>query len=135
VIFIPGGTPTEVDATNLKGIYKLALTASEMNHNYVTVGGISATANVAIIPVSIATEGGVLTSGVPIQLGQVGFTPRVLDGITDAALTVGDALVSAIGAGTGQQKVLGTAYTVKTVSGTVIRNFILDAATSPLSRT
>jgi hypothetical protein len=113
----------------------LALTASEMNHNYVTVGGASATANVAIIPVSIATEGGVLTSGVPVSQGELLAAPRVLDTIPDNQLTLSDALWSMIGAGTGQQKVLGTAYTVKTVTGTVIRNFILDAATSPLSRT
>lgn len=80
----------------------------------------------------VITNGG-LTS---INLGQIGLSPRALDAIADAALTVGDCLVAAISGAVGKETVSGTSYTVKTPStGTTIRTFTLDSSSAPTSRT
>ena len=50
--FTPAATPVEVDAVNLKGIYKIALAAGENNYDFVTLGGKSTTPNVNIMPIS-----------------------------------------------------------------------------------
>jgi len=47
---------TEVDSTNLPGVYKASLTAGENNYNAVLLGGKSSTANVVITPVSWTNE-------------------------------------------------------------------------------
>lgn len=52
----PTNTPSEVDATNAPGIYKLTLTASECQAIAGTLGGNSSTANVSIIPVQVMFE-------------------------------------------------------------------------------
>lgn len=49
-------SPAEVDATNCPGIYSLTLTAAEMNGDFVSVAGKSATANIVIIPIHMSTE-------------------------------------------------------------------------------
>lgn len=49
-------TITEVDSTNLKGVYKVSLTASENNYSFVTLGGKSSTTGVVIHPVSWSNE-------------------------------------------------------------------------------
>ena len=49
-------TITEKDATYLKGVYSVSLIASENNHDQVTIGGISSSSNVVIIPFSWANE-------------------------------------------------------------------------------
>lgn len=55
--FTPG-TPsiTEVDSTNLKGVYSVSLSAGENNYSFVTLGGVCSTAGIAIIPVSWSNE-------------------------------------------------------------------------------
>lgn len=74
-------------------------------------------------------------TGFSINLSQAGLSPRALDSVADAALTVGDALVAAISGAAGKESVSGTSYAVKTPStGTVIRTFVLDSATAPTSR-
>jgi hypothetical protein len=74
--------------------------------------------------------------GLPsINLAQTGLVPRDLSAVADAALTVGDALVSAISEMAGDESVVGTAYTKKTPAGTTTRVFTLDSATEPTSRT
>jgi hypothetical protein len=60
VAVAPTNAPAEVDATWLKGEYKITLTAAEMTADVVTLGGISNTAGVVIIPQKIITEHGVL---------------------------------------------------------------------------
>ena len=74
------------------------------------------------------------TIPVSINLGQTGLSPRALDNVADNALTVGDGLVAAIAGAAGKEAVVGTAYTVKTPAATTIRNFTLDSATTPTSR-
>lgn len=56
----PGNSPSEVDATNLPGVYKIALTAGEMNYNYVVLGGKSSTSGIVISPIFISTERGIV---------------------------------------------------------------------------
>jgi hypothetical protein len=52
----PTNTPTEVDATNCPGVYKIALTASETDCSIGTLCGKSSTADVSIIPITIQFE-------------------------------------------------------------------------------
>lgn len=54
--------PSEIDATNAPGVYKITLTAGEMAGDYVSLVGKSSTANVVIIPVSISTERGIVST-------------------------------------------------------------------------
>lgn len=49
-------SPSEIDATNAPGAYKLTLTTAECTCNTGTLVGKSSTANVSIIPVAIAFE-------------------------------------------------------------------------------
>lgn len=49
-------SPSEIDATNAPGAYKLTLTAAECTCDTGTLVGKSSTANVSIIPVAIAFE-------------------------------------------------------------------------------
>ena len=52
----PSNSPAEVDATNAPGVYKLALTGTEMTMDCGTLSGKSSTANVVIIPLTVTTE-------------------------------------------------------------------------------
>lgn len=70
-----GGTPaaptnavSEPDSTNMPGIYEITLTAAEMNADFITLHGVSSTANISIIPVFIHTEGGNLDATVSSRL-------------------------------------------------------------------
>lgn len=65
----PANSPSEVDSTNLKGEYKLTLTAAEMTCDFITIGGVSSTSNVIIAPVKITTEHGVCGT---VPQGQAG---------------------------------------------------------------
>jgi len=49
-------SPAEVDATNCPGLYKVVLTAAEMNGDFVTLAGKSSTGNISIIPIHMPTE-------------------------------------------------------------------------------
>jgi hypothetical protein len=96
-------------------------------------------------PASIGTStfaGGAVasvTAAVSLNLAQTGLTPRALDSIADSALNVGDALVCAIAGAAGKENVVsGTPnnYIIKTpFTGAVIRTFVVDSITNPLSRT
>jgi hypothetical protein len=84
---------------------------------------------------SVTGAVGSVTSTVSINLAQTGLAVRDLSAVADAALTVGDALVSAISEMAGDESVVGTAYTKKTPAGTTTRIFLLDDADEPTSRT
>ncbi len=49
-------SPSEIDATNAPGLCAIILTATELNGNFVALGGVSSTADVIIIPVYILTD-------------------------------------------------------------------------------
>jgi hypothetical protein len=55
-------SPSEVDATNCPGEYKITLTAAEMTASTVVVCGESSTSDIQIIPVKIVTELGTLAT-------------------------------------------------------------------------
>jgi len=57
---VPSNVASEVDAVNAPGEYKITLTAGEMNGNFIVLAGVSATANVVILPVKIGTERGLV---------------------------------------------------------------------------
>ena len=54
--YTPADTAHEVDATNLPGVYKVAIALGENNVSFNMLGGKSATANISIIPVSWSNE-------------------------------------------------------------------------------
>ena len=56
-LFTPSApSVTQMDATNMPGVYKVSLTAGENDGAFVTLGGISSTASCVIIPISWANE-------------------------------------------------------------------------------
>lgn len=55
VIAAASGVPTEVDATNAKGTYKIALAQAETNGDKLLFSGKSSTANVVVVPTVIYT--------------------------------------------------------------------------------
>lgn len=52
----PANSPSEVDATNLPGLYKLTITATEAQATFAALGGKSSTASVTIMPVMVPFE-------------------------------------------------------------------------------
>jgi hypothetical protein len=52
----PANSPAEVDATSAPGVYRLALTAAECTCDFGDLAGTSSTADVSIIPKSVAFE-------------------------------------------------------------------------------
>lgn len=140
----------EVDATNHKGLYELQIDDARF-----------AVANSTRLVISI-TDGGatILDTDYEIELtgpnnaiasNTVQFlgspatntdimatlltAPRAVDAVADNAMTLADALWCAVAKGAGQEVVSGTAYTIKTQAGTVIRTFTLDSSSAPTSRT
>lgn len=70
----PTNAPAEVDATNAPGVYKLTLTAAEMNADAITVAGKSSTANVSIIPMHVTTERGLIDAAVSTRAAAADYT-------------------------------------------------------------
>ena len=66
----PAASPVQVDASILPGTYKIALTAAEMNYNCVTLGGVSSTGKVTILPMTVVTERGAF-SDLTTQVGAI----------------------------------------------------------------
>jgi hypothetical protein len=106
-IFTPAASPAEVDATNFPGLYKIALTAGEMNYNFLSIGGKSSTTGIVIVPVHITTEraalsglstpgasGGLPTSdasnGVKLSVGTGAGQANVSGGKIPATIAAGD---------------------------------------------
>jgi hypothetical protein len=54
--YTPAASPSEVDLTNLPGVYKIAIASGENNYSFVTLGGKSSTANIVLIPVYWTNE-------------------------------------------------------------------------------
>lgn len=118
----PGNSPAEVDATNCPGLYKLSLTAGEMNFNWVTLHGKSSTANIVITPVQIPTERGALpavaagaTGGLPLVDANGAVKLQSGTGANQISLSSGAVILQA-GTGTGQLDF--TTGQVKVQSGT-----------------
>lgn len=73
VAAVPTNSPAEVDAANAPGVYKLALTATEMTCDSGLLAGKSSTTNVAIVPVGVTTEHGILPTGFPTNFPLMGI--------------------------------------------------------------
>lgn len=92
----PTNSPSEVDASNCPGVYKLALTAAEMNYGVITLAGKSSTSGVVIVPVTLTTEGGDLetikgkTNNLPASPAATGDA-MTLTSAYDAAKTASQA--------------------------------------------
>lgn len=78
----PTNSPSEVDATNAPGVYKLVLTSAECSCNVGTLAGKSSTANVSVIPITVSFE--ILPT---ITSGSVGGIP-ILDSNTSVPSNV-----------------------------------------------
>lgn len=79
----PTNSPSEVEATNCPGVYKLALTAAEMNYGVITLAGKSSTSGVVIIPVTVTTEGGYLDAQVSTRAPESGGNLAAVKAKTD----------------------------------------------------
>ena len=114
----PTNGPSQVDATDMPGVYKLALTAADMNFNCVVLGGISSTANVVIIPLVIVTERGNINAG--------GNLPGAASGLALVGSNVGSAssVSGAVGSVTGNVggNVVGSVASVTGAVGSVTGN-------------
>lgn len=84
----PTNSPSEIDATNAPGAYKLTLTTAECTCDTGTLAGKSSTANVSLVPVSIAFEqlptvAAGATSGLAIldSSGRVDANLEAIDGL------------------------------------------------------
>jgi hypothetical protein len=136
--FTPVAAPVEVDPTNLKGVYKIAIAAGENNYDVVTLGGKSTTANVSIIPItwmnsvtasltaptiaSIVT--GVLTTQMTESYNADGVAPTLAQAVFLCTQRLTDFGIS------------GTALTVRKIDGTTTAyGLTLDSATAPTSST
>lgn len=84
---IPANAPVEVDPTGCPGLYKINLTAAEMEGNTFTLAGISNTINVVIVPVQLNTIQQVVAPiPVPTQRsgGQIWSDEQLSQWATDA---------------------------------------------------
>ena len=95
----PTNSPSEVDATNAPGVYKLVLAAGDINYNTVTLAGKSSTSGVVIIPIHIITESGnfatveAKTNNLPASPAAVGSKMDIVDAPSSTGVGV---IVSAI---------------------------------------
>ena len=99
--FTPASGLTQIDSTYLKGIYKLPISALENNYDMATVGGISTTTDVIILPITwmnepedfSATKKVSLNAATPASVGtvtgNVNGTVATVTNLTNAP-TVGD---------------------------------------------
>jgi hypothetical protein len=135
------GTAGKIVGDNLNATVssRLASASISLSAGAVTVGtngdktGYSLTQSFPTNFASLAITGGGLVS---VNLAQTLSAARALDAVADTSLTLNDAAHAAIAGAAGKESCSGTAYLVKTPStGTVIRSFQLDSATSPTSRT
>lgn len=122
--FTPAATPVQVDATNLPGIYKVAIAAGENNYDLVTLGGKSATANVAIMPITWLNTRDVLTTQMTESYNVDGTAPTLAQALFVLMQRLTDFGIS------------GTALTVRKIDGiTTAYQLTLDSATAPTSST
>ncbi len=106
---------SEVDATNCPGLYKTTLSALEMGYNCVTLHGVSSTADISLIPLSIITEQGNLAT---------------IDGIVDSVLldTGTDGVVLAASAVTSAKIASGAITSGTFASGALTADAIAASA-------
>jgi hypothetical protein len=122
--FTPAATPVQVDATNLPGVYKIAIAAGENNFDIVTLGGKSATANVAIMPITWINTRDVFTTQMIESYNADGVAPTMAQALFVLMQRLTDFGIS------------GTALTVRKLDGTTpAYQLTLDSPTAPTSST
>ena len=142
LITAASGIPTEVDSTNGKGLYKIALAQAETNADKLLFSGKSSTANIVVVPAVIYTtpanfsglsiSGGIVQSDLQTVKTQ---TVTCAAGITVGAF-VGNATAALVVDGSGRVdlgKILGTAVSTPATAGILdvnIKNMNNVAATS-----
>lgn len=65
----PTNSISEPDSINMRGVYEIVLTATEMDANFIALAGESSTGDVVVIPTYIHTERGVLPLVAPATSG------------------------------------------------------------------
>ena len=83
-----------------------------------------------------AINGVISGTGVKLNPGQSGFSARSLNAVADGSLTLGDLLVAAASGAAGRATESGTALTLSTPAGTLVRTFVLtlDVNGNPTAR-
>ena len=130
--------PTEISATNMKGLYWQPLAQSETNGNIAAYSWASSTAGMAIQPVVILTSGAGLPNSdiLAAFLAKTIGTPRAIDSVADGSILVSDALWAGLCWAAGQVIATGTSLALNTPSThTTIRTQTLNSSTQPTQRT
>lgn len=129
----PTNSPSEIDATNAPGAYKLTMTTGEGTCQVGTLVGKSSTANVSIIPISVSFELLPTTyygtaGGIPILDGNtlVGANVVRVNGTTQTARDIGASVLLSPGTGTGQLDVTSGVVKANTtqLSGTALTDIV-----------
>ena len=122
---------TQVDSTNLPGVYKASLTASENNGTLLTLGGKSSSTGCVIIPVSWSNE---LTGDAFARLGapagasvsaDVAAVKAKTDTLPDSPAAVGSAMTLTVAYDAA--KTAATQASVDTIDG-IVDDILLDTA-------
>jgi hypothetical protein len=115
------GVPTEMDATNAKGWYKIAVSQTETNADAVVLSGKSSTANISVVGALVQTVPANYTTMVIDGSGRVDVSK--VSGTSQTARDLGASVLLSTGTGTGQldftsgvvkanlAQILGTALT------------------------
>jgi hypothetical protein len=99
------GVPTEIDATNAKGLYKIALSQSETNGTKLLFSGKSSTSNIVVVPSVIYTDPANYTATSINSSGQLDIIK--VNGTSQTARDLGNALPAAAAGAAGGLWILG----------------------------
>lgn len=143
------GVPTEVDATNAKGVYKIALSQAETSADALLFSGKSSTSNVAIVPKTVYTDPANYTKAVidsaglidsnAVKVGPSGAgtaqTAKDLSTIMTSALTESYATDGSNATGTQLLYQIWSFLAEANISGTTIICKKLDGSTTAMTMT
>lgn len=128
---VAGGI-TEVDSTNLKGAYKVTLTQANMDGDAIFFGGLSSTSGIAIIPIQIFTDGGVLpASAAPGASGGLPIVGSAPLSNLDAAVSSRSTFAGGNVASVVDQQAIPTSGTVQAGSTATSVTIHLTSGTAP----
>jgi hypothetical protein len=121
------GVPTEVDATNDKGSYKIALAQAETNADKLRFSGKSSTANVVVVPQTIYTVPANFTAQAIDSNGRVDVIK--VAGTTQTARDLGASVLLSVGTGAGQVNLASGKVPATLASTDVTGNVACDLQT------
>ena len=130
-------TPSEIDSTNLKGVYSIDLTAVENNGSFLTMGGESSTGNIVIIPISWANESNSVDTTLAVRTSDSVFTINAGSGTNSAYVNMVCAIYDVSGddwecrkitayVGADKKITVDTAFTFTVAANDLIRIGILS---------